>query len=128
METARIRLVLTHIAMLALALVGLVIAADPSSSSSSPPASSSSSSSSSASGKKSTSSTDAGGATSTISLAEAGSSSTPQGKYFGVGLQLGYPTAVTAKYMLRADQGIVAGIGGFTGFDYTVGALSLHVD
>jgi hypothetical protein len=64
----------------------------------------------------------------TIELKEAGASSTPQGKSFGVGIQLGYPSAVTVKYMLRPDQGIVAGLGGLTGFNYAVGALELHVD
>ena len=108
--------------MIALALAGLVLSANPSSS---PEKSSTSSTSSTSS---STSSTSAAGATSTVTLQEAGSASTPQGRTFGVGLQLGYPTSVTLKYMLRPDQGIVAGVGGFTGFDYTAGALSLHVD
>ena len=58
----------------------------------------------------------------------AGSAATPQGRPFGVGLQLGYPTALTIKYMLRADQGVAAGIGGFSGFAYDAGAFSLHVD
>ncbi len=58
----------------------------------------------------------------------AGASSTPQGRTFGVGLQLGYPTALTVKYMLRPDQGLVAGIGGFSGLAYTAAALSLHAD
>ena len=62
------------------------------------------------------------------SFAEAGAAATPGGRQFGVGLQLGYPTAVTAKYMLRADQGLVVGIGGFSGFVYDAGALSIHVD
>jgi hypothetical protein len=61
-------------------------------------------------------------------LSSAGASSTPQGRPFGFGLQLGYPTAVTLKYMLQPDQGIVAGIGGFSGFVYNAPALSLHVD
>ena len=61
-------------------------------------------------------------------LETAGASSTPQGRTIGIGLQLGYPTALTLKYMLRADQGIVAGVGGFSGFAYDVAAFSLHVD
>lgn len=61
-------------------------------------------------------------------LGAAGAASTPQGRTFGIGLQLGYPTALTIKYMLRADQGIVGGIGGFSGFAYDVGAFSIHVD
>jgi hypothetical protein len=61
-------------------------------------------------------------------LESAGSASTPQGRSFGVGLQLGYPTALTLKYMLRADRGLVGGVGGFSGFAYDVGAFSVHVD
>ena len=75
-----------------------------------------------------TSSSSSSGTGNAPQFAEAGAASTPQGKVFGVGLQLGYPTAITVKYMLRPDQGIVAGLGGFTGFDYGAGALSLHVD
>lgn len=82
----------------------------------------SSSSSSNASGSSSSSHGSA------PSFADAGGASTPGGRTFGVGLQLGYPTAVTAKYMLRPDQGLVFGIGGFSGFAYDVGALSIHVD
>ncbi|HEY4220884.1 MAG TPA: hypothetical protein VGO62_06065, partial [Myxococcota bacterium] len=61
-------------------------------------------------------------------LTPAGSSSTPGGRTLGVGLQIGYPTALTLKYMLQPNQGIVVGIGGFTGFDYTAAAVALHVD
>ena len=62
------------------------------------------------------------------SFPPAGAGSTPQGRTFGLGLQIGYPTAITIKYMLRPDQGIVAGLGGFSGFAYSSAALSLHVD
>jgi hypothetical protein len=53
----------------------------------------------------------------------------PQGRTFGIGLQLGSPTALTIKYMLTGDQGIVAGIGGSPGY-YFDGhfALSIHAD
>lgn len=61
-------------------------------------------------------------------LPAAGSSSTPQGRTFGIGLQLGYPTSVTAKYMLQSDQGLVFGIGGFSSFAYDAAAVSIHVD
>lgn len=61
-------------------------------------------------------------------MSSAGSASTPQGRPLGVGLQLGYPTALSVKYMLRPDQGIAGGIGGFSGFAYDVGAFSLHAD
>lgn len=70
-----------------------------------------------------------GGSTAKMpSFQSAGSASTPQGRTFGLGLQLGYPTAVTIKYMLKPDQGIVAGLGGFTGFSYWTPSLSLHAD
>jgi len=49
------------------------------------------------------------------------------GKQIGVGLQLGAPTAVTAKFMLAPDQGLVAGIGAGYGFFFAP-ALSVHVD
>lgn len=71
---------------------------------------------------------DSAGTSGAPTLGAAGASSTPQGRTFGIGLQLGYPTALTIKYMLRADQGLVAGIGGFSGFAYDVGSFSLHVD
>lgn len=58
----------------------------------------------------------------------AGSASTPQGRKLGIGIQLGYPTALSLKYMLRGDQGIQGGIGGLSGFAYEVGAFSLHAD
>jgi hypothetical protein len=61
-------------------------------------------------------------------MGAAGSASTPQGRPFGIGLELGWPTAVTLKYMLRADQGIDAGFGGFTGFAYDARAFSLYGD
>jgi hypothetical protein len=51
----------------------------------------------------------------------------PQGKSLGVGGQIGVPTAVTLKYMLTEDQGLVGGIGFGLGW---VGApaLSFHFD
>lgn len=68
------------------------------------------------------------GGTRVPSFEAAGSASTPQGRALGIGLQLGYPTVLTLKYMLRADRGLVGGIGGFSGFAYDVGAFSLHGD
>jgi len=50
----------------------------------------------------------------------------PQGRQLGIGLQLGFPTALTLKYMLTGDQGIVGGIGVGTG--WIAQALSLHLD
>ncbi len=49
----------------------------------------------------------------------------PQGKSFGIGLQLGAPTAVTGKYMLTPEQALVGGIGAGLGWDVS---LSLHLD
>lgn len=58
----------------------------------------------------------------------AGAASTPQGRTLGVGLQLGYPTSLTVKYMVQPDQGLVGGIGGLSAFAYSDPALTLHVD
>jgi hypothetical protein len=46
----------------------------------------------------------------------------PMGLNMGVGLQIGNPTAVTAKYMLTYNQGIGGGVGA------GLGGVSLHVD
>lgn len=51
----------------------------------------------------------------------------PMGKTFGVGLQFGAPTALTGKFMLTPESGIVVGIGAGYGFFFDP-ALSLHVD
>jgi hypothetical protein len=80
------------------------------------------------SGSSGSSSSASSSSSSGPSLSGAGAAATPQGRVFGLGLQLGYPTAITIKYMLRADQGLVAGLGGFSGFAYAAPALSLHVD
>lgn len=61
-------------------------------------------------------------------LAAAGSSSTPQGRQFGIGLELGYPVALTIKYMLQPDQGIAAGLGAFSGFVYNHSSVTIFVD
>jgi hypothetical protein len=53
----------------------------------------------------------------------------PQGRTFGIGLQLGAPTAVTIKFLLGANQGVVVGLG--AGFGWYGGfgpGLSLHAD
>lgn len=63
-----------------------------------------------------------------VNLAAAGASSTPQGRNFGVGLQLGLPTAIILKYMLQANQGLAAGLGGFSGFVLNSGSITLFVD
>lgn len=57
--------------------------------------------------------------------AQVSSSISPQGKQFGIGLQLGAPTALTLKYMVTGDQALVAGLGAGIGWDPSI---SLHVD
>lgn len=51
----------------------------------------------------------------------------PMGRTFGVGLQIGAPTALTGKFMLTPESGLVVGIGAGYGFFFDP-ALSLHVD
>lgn len=50
---------------------------------------------------------------------------TPMGRTFGLGLQLGAPTSITGKFMVAGDQGVVVGVGGGIGYDFS---LSLHAD
>jgi hypothetical protein len=51
----------------------------------------------------------------------------PMGMQFGLGLQGGSPSAITFKYMLASDQGVVGGLGaGFDSLFLTLG--SLHLD
>lgn len=80
--------------------------------------------------KSSGASSDPGSAptSSSVNLAAAGASSTPQGRQFGIGLQLGLPTALVIKYMLQPNQGIAAGIGGFSGFVLNSGSITVFVD
>ena len=60
---------------------------------------------------------------STKSVGNSGRSSvSPEGRTIGFGLQIGSPTALTMKFMVTGNQGVVAGIGG------GLGGLSLHVD
>lgn len=51
----------------------------------------------------------------------------PMGKTFGIGLQVGAPTAVTGKFMLTPESGLVVGLGAGYGFFFDP-ALSVHVD
>lgn len=56
-------------------------------------------------------------------------SQSPAGRQFGIGLQVGAPTALTIKYMVAADQGLVVGVG--AGFGWRGGfgvGLSIHAD
>ncbi len=55
-------------------------------------------------------------------------SASPQGKRLGVGLELGWPTAVTAKYLLRPEHAVRASVGAFSGLALTEPSASLNVD
>lgn len=63
-----------------------------------------------------------------VNLAAAGAASTPQGRTFGIGVQLGLPVALVIKYMLQPNQGIGAGLGGFSGFVLNSGSVTVFVD
>lgn len=51
----------------------------------------------------------------------------PMGRQLGVGLQLGYPTSVTAKLMLTGDQAVVGGVG-FGAPGVFSPSLTIHAD
>lgn len=55
-------------------------------------------------------------------------SASPGGKRVGVGLELGWPTAVTAKLMLRPEQAVRASLGAFSGLVFTEPTFSVSVD
>jgi hypothetical protein len=58
-----------------------------------------------------------------------GFSAAPQGRTFGIGLQLGTPTGLTGKYMVAPDQGLAFGVG--AAFYSALGSgqsLDFHVD
>jgi len=55
-------------------------------------------------------------------------SASPRGKRLGVGLELGWPTAATAKLMLRPDQAVRASVGAFSGLVLSEPSFSLSVD
>jgi hypothetical protein len=55
-------------------------------------------------------------------------SASPQGRRLGVGLELGWPTAVTGKLMLRPEQAVRASLGAFSGLALTEPSLSASVD
>lgn len=61
-------------------------------------------------------------------LAPAGAAATPQGRQLGVGLEVGYPIALTLKYMLKPDQGLAVGLGALSGFVYNRGSFTVYVD
>lgn len=49
----------------------------------------------------------------------------PAGRDIGLGIELGAPTSLNAKFMVAPDKGIVLGIGGGIWYD---ASLSLHAD
>ena len=55
-------------------------------------------------------------------------SASPGGKRLGVGLELGWPTAATAKLMLRPDQAVRASVGAFSGLVLSEPSFSVSVD
>jgi hypothetical protein len=55
-------------------------------------------------------------------------SASPQGRRLGVGLELGWPTAVTAKLMVRPEQAVRASLGAFSGLVLSEPSLSASVD
>lgn len=57
--------------------------------------------------------------------AEVSQSISPAGRSIGVGIELGAPTSINAKFMLAPSHAIVAGIGGGIWYD---ASLSLHGD
>lgn len=80
------------------------------------------------SGSSSSSGSDGPATSTATNLAPAGAYATPQGRQFGIGLELGYPVALIIKYMLKSDQGIAAGIGAFSGFVYDRSSVTVFVD
>jgi hypothetical protein len=65
-----------------------------------------------------------------LEAARSAPASSPAGHTFGLGIQVGAPTAITLKYMLAPTQGIVVGVG--AGFGYGArgfnAGLSIHAD
>jgi len=57
-----------------------------------------------------------------------GGNASPQGRSFGIGVQLGLPIALTIKYMVASDQGIVGTLGIFQGFPYFYPGISISGD
>jgi hypothetical protein len=55
-------------------------------------------------------------------------SASPQGKRLAIGLEIGWPTAATAKLMLRPQQAVRASVGAFTGLVLSEPSFSLNVD
>ena len=55
-------------------------------------------------------------------------SASPMGRRLGVGLEVGWPTAVTGKLMLRPQHAVRASLGAFSGLALTEPSLSVAVD
>jgi len=55
-------------------------------------------------------------------------SASPRGKRIGVGVQVGYPTAVTAKLMLRPEHAVDVAFGAFSALSLTEPAIVAHAD
>jgi hypothetical protein len=55
-------------------------------------------------------------------------SASPMGRRLGVGLEVGWPTAVTAKLMLRPQHAVRVSLGAFSGLALTEPSLSLTAD
>ncbi|MFZ9885872.1 MAG: hypothetical protein ACO3JL_00100 [Myxococcota bacterium] len=65
--------------------------------------------------------------TSSTSKSSGASRVSPMGRTFGVGLQVGAPTALTGKFVLGHDRAAVVGVGAGYGF-FLDPAMSLHAD
>ena len=52
----------------------------------------------------------------------------PAGKRLGLGVQVGYPTALTAKVMLRPEHAVDVAVGAFSGLALTEPSLRMHAD
>ncbi|MDP2345935.1 MAG: hypothetical protein Q8O67_33655 [Deltaproteobacteria bacterium] len=52
----------------------------------------------------------------------------PAGKRVGIGVQVGYPTAVSAKLMLRPEHAVDVVVGAFSGLALTEPSFTSHVD
>ena len=55
-------------------------------------------------------------------------SASPRGNRIGVGVQVGYPTAVTAKLMLRPEHAVDVAVGVFSALSLTEPAIVAHAD
>ena len=69
------------------------------------------------------------GALSALELGTFGvQSASPAGKRLGIGVQVGYATAVTAKLMLRPEHAVDVVVGAFSGTALTEPTFTMHAD